>query len=364
MPILAVLYGWFLTPYFQVFLDINQNRSNLPNTPTGTALRLPGVTKTSGFYNTKNTGNKMDTKEDIKTSLGPLEILIGTWVGDNGINIIAVPDESGPSGFRLVENRINESITFQPIGGKVPNQAFKTKQEITGLFYEWRVADAANNNPLHFENGMILVLDMQEVERDGKTVKIPKTVVRQISVPHGNTVLSVGNLSNPNDTKGAPSFGDTSSIPAMDASPIGNPVGDPKTDPAAREYLAQYAALKAKLEAQKVDLGNLNSLLENQIKAQQADFEVGEDLVLSEMTTVAGGGGIHNIDFIKQHADTTKMVSTFWIETLTNKATGAKKHLLQYNQDITIEFFPNKDGSVAEQTVKWPHIDVNTLTKQ
>ena len=73
-------------------------------------------------------------------------------------------------------------------------------------------------------------------------------------------------------------------------------------------------------------------------------------------------GGISNIPFVVQQAETQRMVSTFWIHELCeDDAKGKPKYLMQYLQDVALDFFPRTDGQPG--LIRWPHISINTLEK-
>ena len=43
--------------------------------------------------------------EELLSELGPLKDLVGTWTGNKGFNLIAVP--SGPKSFQLVDHSLS-----------------------------------------------------------------------------------------------------------------------------------------------------------------------------------------------------------------------------------------------------------------
>jgi hypothetical protein len=78
--------------------------------------------------------------------------------------------------------------------------------------------------------------------------------------------------------------------------------------------------------------------------------------------TAVQTGGISNIPFVVQQADAQRMVSTFWIHELNDAdAMGNPRFLLQYLQDVALDFLPRTDGQPG--LIRWPHISINTLEK-
>ena len=74
-----------------------------------------------------------------------------------------------------------ETLTFTPIGAKVPNRGFPVDTFVVGLHYQQVVSDANTFKPLHIENGMWLLLDKEK-----------GIVARLSTIPHGNSVLAIG----------------------------------------------------------------------------------------------------------------------------------------------------------------------------
>ena len=276
------------------------------------------------------------------SNLGPIESLIGKWVGTgNGWNIIAVPttppDVTSPvapgtpenailgEGFTLEVQQLNETINIS--GSKLdeaPNKGGKVGQQNSfGLEYDLTVTEVGGGK-LHFENGMWLNL----VDPAGTTN--PNPIVRQASVPHGNSVLLMGQSFNDN---GAPT------ISPVDPTPINATTGKKETN---QKYLAPYTQFTERFTKIFGPNFNPNQTLIDAIAKQDIANTV--TFVLS----TANNGGITNIPFGK-NAEATSWETVVWIETLKNGTVQ-----MQYTQTIIIEFF----------SIKWPHIDVNTLIKQ
>lgn len=106
--------------------------------------------------------------EDVAARLGPLASLVGTWEGDQGVDV-------APSAGGQVETRYRERIVFDPVGPVVNGP-----QVLYGLRYAttaWPVGEA---NPFHEEVGYWLWDSAAGL------------VLRCFIVPRGVTVLAGG----------------------------------------------------------------------------------------------------------------------------------------------------------------------------
>ncbi len=284
------------------------------------------------------------------TNFGPLESLVGTWMGNgNGWNIIAVPttptDAKEPvapgnsknailgSGYQLEIQNINEDIVISPTdtsslalntSGSAPNKGGEGGAQ-TAFGLEYRLSASEVGGPgLHFETGIWLNL------QDGPNVTPPNThpIVRLAAIPHGNSVLLMGDHFS---DKGAPTIGNLSPLPT-------GPGVDAK-------YLEAYTTMTTRFTDVfgPAPAFNANKPLVDDLAKQ--DVASTETFVLS----TANSGGITNVPFGDKNAKAFSWEIIVWIETLSD---GTLQ--MQYTQTIIIEFFG----------IKWPHIVINTLTKQ
>lgn len=309
-------------------------KSATPRRPRTVARKIgPGIAQPDvrGFLRLSGEG-----QSSLK-HLGPLQDLIGTWVGGTGWNVMAIP--VGASDFEVVAQPMDETIRFWPVGAAAPNHGGTDEEFVYGLKYEQVVWDSQSNQPLHTETGLWLI-----PSDSPKQPTPPKgsQVSRLMSVPHGNTVLMTGPWAT---VKGGPIIDDNeSSLP--------HPPGKPKaTVPGTTEkYKAKENSFQKDFPG--ANIIKINKNLSATLKAQkQAGQSVVETTAL--LVNTAPDGGITNFPFITNHTDTTKMTSIFWIEKMRNKD-GSMFMQLQYTQNISLEFH----GLV------WPHMDVNTLVKQ
>jgi hypothetical protein len=277
---------------------------------------------------------------EVVPDLGPLAPLVGTWTGNLGWNLIAVPVPGRAEGFTLLMRPYYETITFTPLGVLVPDRGASEILNIFGVEYSLRVSDLLNHQPLHLENGMWLYTN------DPQAPNSP-TIVRQAVVPHGNSVLALGSSQ---QGDGPPT------IPVLDTYPVGNP------DPPLLDYTVPYTVTPPVVPGPPFNTADANEVLREAIKNQN----ILSTLTLSVSTQPpGGGGGILNIPFIQKNANATSFSATFWIETVENGVTGEQFDQLQYSQQTNLEFIKCGSGcSDGSGLVVWPHVNVNTLVRQ
>jgi hypothetical protein len=257
---------------------------------------------------------------NVNDRLGPLADLLGTWVGSKGWNMVAVPF---PAPFTLLVTPYLETITFSPIGAKVPNRRAGGIDFVLGVMYELRNIDMSTNQAIHVENGMLLLLD--QASKKG-------SVARLASVPHGDSVLALGDWGSVN---GPPIIPPMWSLPSHQDPSRLRPYGNART-------------------------------MEFDPKRPQAtlDREIATQHVLHTTfinVATAGGGGILNTPFVDREARAAQFAGSFWIETIEDPAKkGHSFQQLQYAQTTIIEF-PERPSAPSG---RWPHVNLNTLVKQ
>jgi hypothetical protein len=280
----------------------------------------------------------------VAETLGPLTDLAGTWIG-RGFNLISLPDfdpdppSTGRKPFRVRLSSTVEVLEFTPIGGAVPNRGSTGQQDINifGLRYLQRIADAVTNEALHIEPGFWLNVPATTVPTGGTTV------VRQGTIPHGNSLLAIGTaLTVPS----GPLINPVDSTPTK-APPIPPPLGP--------GYLAPFKNPPLPPGFKLPFVKNLNLALTEAILGQNITQTV--VLPISTAAPAAGPatqvGGIVNMPFDIPNANATKMDAIFWIETV-EQPDGSTFMQLQYTQTVILNFLG----------IDWPHISVATLTKQ
>jgi hypothetical protein len=285
------------------------------------------------------------TPEEIDNKLGPLAGLIGTWKGNSGWNLIAVPSQlHGEPQFTLLIQQYSEILTFTPITAPVPNRGGATQQFITGLLYELTINDMKYpNGILHIENGMWLNMTDIEAQPDGPVVEsiavntdlAPFTIARMSAIPHGDVVIALGNSTT---SSAAPVFPVISAIP--------NPAGLPPVF----GYIDPYTNNQFSKE---FNTANVNSTL-----AALAATQTITKVTTITVDTANKGGSISNIPFVEQHVDPSRFQSTFWIEDVVSD--GLSFQQLQYSQQADLNFIKKFK---LPGDILWPHVNVNTLRK-
>jgi hypothetical protein len=270
------------------------------------------------------------SQQQSQSNLGPLAELAGTWVGA-GFNMIAVPDKQNNQIFRLIVNATTENLVFTPIGGPVPNRGSEQGDiEIFGLTYLQQVNDAATQEGIHIEPGIWLNVPATS------DPQAPSTIVRQSTIPHGDSVLAQGQASSEDR---APNIDPVSTMPFPQPGRPPLPLG--YTDP----YL--HGIFPPGFNMQ-----NPNQALVDALNKQQAaGLKITNTINL--IVDSKNQGGIVNIPFVVVNATATDLSSIFWIETV-QRPDGTEFMQLQYTQTVLLVF----DGVV------WPHVSVATLVKR
>jgi hypothetical protein len=285
-------------------------------------------------------------------TLGALADLDGTWIG-TGFNLIALPlfHHEGIIPFRLKLNTTVEVLEFTPIGAAVPNRGFEQPDlEIHGLHYLQKVADGITHEPLHIEPGFWLNVPPSPASAG------QRQVVRQSTIPHGNSVLATGRALS---VEGGPTIAPTLSIPISHA---GHPIGN-------AFYLSPYADAKADMQQQVRPTAfkpeyvtDPSQALRDVLKAQEARGQTIEHtrvLIASTKPPDARSKPAGVIGNIPSDIGTTSLDTIFWIERVRGpelaETVGPPTFLqLQYVQNVMLDF----------DNILWPHISVATLTKQ
>lgn len=316
------------------------------------------------------TGRRLYQAVANDPELGPLTALPGKWVSKGlGWNMIALPfAATGAPPFRLLLNQYDEELEFTLVDKAVPNRGIEgappaeKDQLVVTLDYQQSIRQvAAEDFPvsgkaggaglaIHHEPGLWLYMT-NFVDGD-------IDVGRLSTIPHGNSVLALGT----SDVIESP---DTASlIPEVSGVPTG--IGNADVNDPGNRYLAPYkrfhdAPFKGTV-AGVPDFPGFDPVAPNGLlKLALQGVNVKRTTVL-KVDTAVQTGGIVNIPFVVQQADAQRMVSTFWIHELCETdANGNPKYLLQYLQDVALDFFLRTDGQPG--LIRWPHISINTLEK-
>jgi hypothetical protein len=286
---------------------------------------------------------QFDAAAVAKNPLGRLAGLAGKWRG-SGFNVIWRPN-SVPDQDRFLElNRTTETLEFQPIQGAIPNRGLLQGDiNMFGLHYLQQISDRNLDAGLHFEPGI-----WAHVPRTTDP-KVPVSIVRMASIPHGTTMVAQG-LSNTSDETTTPS------IPKVSIKPFG--IGDPSST---IDFPEQTLTTKTKFRTpapglvgvSQATVDDPNHLLRAAIKNQKITSTI--RLQVSTLPKPVIGGGTANTAFLVggpngPNADAVSVTSTFWLEKLDNAADFTQ---LQYTQTVLLDF----------NGLSWPHVTVATLRR-
>jgi len=321
--------------------------------------------------------------------LGPLEPLLGVWTGrGTGWNMIALPFQGAPPApagfkFRLLMNQYDEELQFTFVDDDVPNRGLSRPGEtgfdqfVVTLDYQQKIAQVAAEDrpasnglaglpglPIHHEPGLWLYEKNRKSKDDqiigDQVTEVEIDVARLASIPHGNSVLALGNSA---VHKGMPDIPPISGLPFGRFEDVLTPDYDFRTDP----YLEPYNHY-----INNPFMGNVSGIAGfpgfspadmNQILrfANQ-----GVDIVRTTTLTVDStrkSAGIRNAPFSVREAEPVSMKSTFWIQELAEQdARGMPRMRLQYSQVVMLHFFRPREDEFPGRAV-WPHISIATLEK-
>jgi len=249
-----------------------------------------------------------------------------------------------------------EESTFSVLNGLAPNRGGKIQQQVFVLFYEQRVYIGKNygspegniNTVVHAENGSLLHLVNYDVNDEINNPLTPPSVisqdqptfpiVKQVSVPHGNSILAVGNFVQSNALP---------YVPDENTDPVGN-----VTQSLQKQYDDASNETGGLSKNPNRVLQNFNNDIFNKLGT-------GPYTILTTQFTVdtsKGQGNLSNLTFESKNASVTKYVTTFWHVQVNSFTIGRSFQYLQYTQRIELQFktFPG---------VTFIHVDANTLTK-
>jgi hypothetical protein len=278
---------------------------------------------------------------DDLSYLGPLAVLVGTWHGAVGKNLIAVPAPGSPPGvegsFRLLLHDYEETLTFTPVG-VARNRGGDLDQFIGALKYEQRVTTISSNDPgdfppgglIHIETGMLLYLGDIKTNpgnAPGGADLAPFPLARSATIPHGDTITVYGSSET------------VEAFPTIDLVTLApTDIGHPKFV----GYTSGYPHYDvAKILTQNFPEGS---------KPETTTFDFDTD---------NGASAIVNVPYIAARASATRLQSTFWyIRGDRSRPDGDVR--LQYAQNVALVF--HKKFAEPGQIV-WPHVTSNSLKK-
>jgi hypothetical protein len=295
-------------------------------------------------------------------------LLQGTWANQalpnamhgegstsNPLSYCVMPLPQAPSfilkNFTLYENVRFEDNSAIALPATAPNRGNESLQVPTALFYEQQVFFAegpGTGQIVHVENGAWLNLltgqklvgpypppPGTEIHLDHPNQQPSAiTIAKQMSVPHGNSILALGSFSPP--TPGAPTIPDSGSVlptPAgLDTSPYMTELNDPSNYQNPQPGLTHNPNLPL----------------------QQAVELIGPNSFISWSVSTGNQGQTMNIPFEKRAANVTAYSASYWLLSTDN---GSTYPYLAYTQDITMLFY------IDGVSYTFPHVTCNVVTK-
>lgn len=336
-------------------------------------------------------------------SYGILEKLEGTWISTDktsyGIHTTCLPSpgtsvEQIPGKFTFVSENYTEKLTFTKVPGGVRNRGGANEQIVAAIKYDQTITSQKTNSIIHEENGMYMWLDNmynnpasnESIEKDlGAPELLPgdgarggafvpsHTIARSGTIPHGSSIMLLGNPSRKED--GKPEFPtglDAWDFDHLSISPTMGGGGGPwnldekapsfafdKTlpfrDPSGNTtYTQRIFAHELYPYCVRPDLRLRDTIKNQNIKSYEmfvldTEFDDGK----------GPQGGVNNSPMINRFTPVKKITFRMWIEEV-EEEDGTTELQLQYEQVMFFEFGFGTDGG----TTFWPHIQVNTLRKK
>jgi hypothetical protein len=263
---------------------------------------------------------------------GALAGLIGTWVGNQGFNMIALPNQQG--GFGLLVAPYTETLTITAVPATTPDRGLTSIVQIPTLQYATTISDSRDNALMHVEAGFWETIPA--ADNGGLDI------FRLATIPHGDALTAMGNSSTYSGT------------PNIDQSLSGVPTG---ALPQVNGYLDVYGP---PFEFANYSPSFPNHYLQYVLDQQAA---MGKSITATTELSISttNQGGITNIAMVQNNTPTTQFDATWWIETVVDSA-GNTTQQLQYSQRTLMSFPISSDAPGT--TIVWPHININTLTLQ
>ena len=331
--------------------------------------------------------------------------LIGNWTNQNfGIdthgnpvggvqnplsyNIMPLPEQRDPNGYILKNFKYYEMLNFNDtiaIAAEAANRGGLVSQQCKALFYEQQVLFQEGpkaNNVVHVENGLWLWLPryVQQVgpyppnpDAEGVTDDLNQpadvAIAKQISIPHGNSILALGSF----DTMPGPGgTGPCSSNLMIPGSPVipdaplpyptpAIPIENPQPPPAPSlisnlNVQARYATLLNNAADFQNPHPDLTQCPNTPLQQAVAIIKPGSFMHWHVTTEQLqhGKGIVTNIPFERRVSEVTEYFADYWM--LFKTEGGKQKKYLSYTQTILMKL------TIKGEKYSFPHITCNTLT--
>lgn len=299
-------------------------------------------------------------------------------------NVMPLPQSSSPSGYILKNCRVSEVVRFNngndvdpdaiAVPTTAPNRGAMSLQLPTALYYEQQVRFAGGGpgvamqpqpQVVHSENGSWLNLLTGDkltgpygptVLQDPNRQPADVTIAKQMSVPHGNSVLALGNFDP--IAAGAPDIMPTTSIlptPAgLDTTQYTTTL-DQEDD--YQNPLPDYA-MNPNLPLQRA----VTVTKDTQGNSVEPILKVTSYLhwTVTTKKLASGKGATINAPFEHLHASVENYAADYWLLATDGKAIGDSPDFkyLAYTQNISL------DIPIGATTYTFPHWTTNLVTKQ
>jgi hypothetical protein len=280
--------------------------------------------------------------------LGPLQDLVGTWVG-HGFNTIWRPNHTPPGQDRFLElNLTLETLQVEEIKGAIPNRGLLQGDiNMFGVTYLQQIQDRNVKAGLHIEPGI-----WATVPKTTNPAEVP-TVVRMASIPHGTTILAQGVASS---ITGPPQIAPTDITPFA----IGNPAQK-------FQFPESNLSIPSAFRSPPADIAGITQAMVNNPNSVLTTALTGQTILKTTVLNVSThpilpvvGGGTSNTAFLQgtpaqgPNAVSALVSSVFWIETVKGPAGKPDFHQLQYTQTVLLNF----------NGLSWPHVTVGSLIRK
>jgi hypothetical protein len=307
-------------------------------------------------------------------------------------NIMPLPETLDPDGYILKNFKYHEKLKFNDcnpdttlaIAAEAPNRGGIVTQNARALFYEQQVKFAegpANNMVVHVENGAWLWLP-RFVQQSGPYPADPDAeavtdaleqpcdimIAKQISIPHGNSILALGSYETVSRAggsgicqknpiiEGSPVIPDGAFPYPMPATPINNPSPPPPTLISNLNVDERYSTLRNTVPDYQNPHPDLTQCPNKPL--QQAVAIIKPDSYMHWHVTTAqlrdGKGIVTNIPFEQRVSQVTGYEAEYWL--LFKKTHGKSHKYLAYTQTILMEL------EIKGIRYCFPHVTCNTVT--
>lgn len=309
-------------------------------------------------------------------------------------NIMPLPQTADPDGYILKNFKYHERLHFNnddavhtlAVSARAPNRGGQVNQDARALFYEQQVMFAEGPGKgmvVHVENGAWIWFP-RFIQQTGPYPNNPPgnevsdalqqqadtSIAKQISVPHGNSILALGNFDTVPGPNGIGAWQGASKMPGSPTIPDGIP---PYPMPAAPVPIANGTpippVLKSNLNAdQRFSTVRTSSPGDpNDFENPHPDFTQYPNLPLQQAVAIikpdafmhwhvttlpllSGKGVVTNIPFERGVSDVTDYIADYWL------LYKSGKKYLAYTQTIVLVL------TILGEKYRFPHVTCNTVT--